>query len=153
MIHPILLTTESNLTPPRILQEFLEDLHNHYRAGDINFSFGVENNSNGSSNCSCTGFWGILKVLAAIGITILVDFILFICLMAYCARRKVIKAEKEQRMVRWLEEKVNRDRHTALEMSEDNCSKNHFHIPNHLRMSQIDSSREISGSSHLCLVP
>ena len=36
--------------------------------------------------------------------------------MAYCAKCKVIKVEKEQRMVRWLEERVNRDhkRHTAL---------------------------------------
>ena len=60
--------------------ESLEDLLDHYRAGDHNsmeskqtnvgiFSLGVENNSNGSSNCSCTGFWGILEVLAAIGIT------------------------------------------------------------------------------------
>ena len=103
----------------------------------------MENNSNGSSNCSCTGFWGILEVLAAIGITILVGFIFFRCLMAYCARRKVIKAEKEQRMVRWLEEKVNRDRHTAQEMSEDNCYKNHLHIPKHLRMSQIESAVQV----------
>ena len=51
-----------------------------------------------------------------------------------------VQAEKEQRMVRWLEEKVNRDRHTALEMSEDNCSKNHLHIPKHLRMFQIESA-------------
>ena len=40
----------------------------------------------------------------------------FKCLVAYCAKRKVIKAEKEQRMVRWLEERVNRDhsRHTEI---------------------------------------
>ena len=64
--------------------------------------------------------------------------------MAYCARRKVIKAEKEQRMVRWLEEKVKRDRHTALEISEDNCSNNHLHIPKHLMMSQIVSDSEVT---------
>ena len=106
------------------------------------FSLGVENNSNRSSNCDCNGLMGILEVLAAIGITILVGFILFKCLVAYCAKRKVIKAEKEQRMVRWLEERVNRDhnRHTALEMSEDNCSRNHLHIPKHLRMPQIESA-------------
>ena len=58
--------------------ESLEELLDHYRDGDRNsvefkqtnigiFSLGVENNSNGSSNCSCTGFWGILEVLATIG--------------------------------------------------------------------------------------
>ena len=133
--------------------ESLEELLTHYKGGDRNsmeskqtnvgiFSLGVENNSNGSSNCSCTWFLGILEDLVAIGITILVGFIFFRCLMAYCARRKVIKAEKEQRMVRWLEERVNRDhnRHTAFEMSEENCSKNHLHIPKHLRMSQIVSA-------------
>ena len=76
----------------------------------------------------------------AIGITILVGFFLFRCLMDYCARCKVIKAEKEQRMVRWLEEKVKRDRHPSLEMSEDSCSKNHLHIPKNLRMAQIESA-------------
>ena len=86
----------------------LEDLVTHYKGGDHNsmeskqtnigiFSLGVENNSNGSSNCSCTGFWGVLEVMAVIGISILVGFILFRCLMAYCARRRVIKAEEEQR--------------------------------------------------------
>ena len=126
----------------------LEELRTHYKDGDHNsmeskqtnigiFSLGVENNSNGSSNCKGNGFWGILKVLAAIGITILVSFILFKRLVAYCARRKVIKAEKEQRMVRWLEGKVNRDhsRHTVIERSEDNCSRNHLYIPK--RMTQI----------------
>ena len=105
------------------------------------FSVGVENSSNGSCNCDCSGFWGILEVLATIGITILIGFILFRCLAAYCAKRKVIKAEKEQRMVRLLEERVNRDhsRHTAIEMPEEgNCSRNHLQIPN--RMSQIESA-------------
>ena len=131
--------------------ESLEEILTHYYDGDHNtmeskqtnigiFSLGVENDTNGSSNCSCTGFWEILEVLTAIGITILVGFIFFRCLMAYCAIREVIKAEKEQRMVRWLEEKVKRDRHTALEISEDDCSNNHLHIPKHLRMSQIESA-------------
>ena len=73
------------------------------------FSLRVENNSNGSSNCSCTGFQGVLEV------------------------------EKEQRRERWLEEKIKRNRHTALEISED-CSNNHLHIPKHMRMSQIVSA-------------
>ena len=83
----------------------LEDLVTHYKGGDHNsmeskqtnvgiFSLGVENNSNDSSNCSCTGFWGVLEVMAVIGISILVGFILFRCLMAYCARQRVIKAKK-----------------------------------------------------------
>ena len=79
----------------------------------------------------------ILEVLAAIGITILVGFVFFKCLMAYCA--KVIKAEKEQRRERWLEEKIKRNRHMALEILED-CSNNHLHIPKHMRMSQIVSA-------------
>ena len=79
--------------------------------------------------------------MAAIGITILVGFVLLRCLMAYCARHKVIKAEKEQRMVRWLEGRINRDhsRHTAIEISEEICPKNHLHIPK-LLISQIESA-------------
>ena len=56
-------------------------------------------------------------------------------------KTKVIKAEKEQRMVRLLEEIVNRDhsRHNAIEMPEEgNCSRNHLHIPK--RISQIESA-------------
>ena len=52
----------------------------------------------------------------------------------------MIKAKKEQRMMRWLEEKVKRDRHTTLEISEDSCSKNYLHIQKHLRMAQIESA-------------
>ena len=95
--------TQEDMDKCQAKVESLEELITHYKGGDRNsmeskqtnvgiFSLGVENNSNGSSNCSCTGFWGILEVLAAIGITILVGFIFFRCLMAYCARGKVIKA-------------------------------------------------------------
>ena len=60
------------------------------------FSLGVENNSNGSSNCGCS-FWGVLEVLAAIAIAVLLGFIFFRCVMAYIARRRMWKEEKEQR--------------------------------------------------------
>ena len=81
----------------------LEELLTQYSDGDTNnmesrqtnlgiFSIGVENSSNGSCDCDCSGFWGILKVLA----TILIGFIIFRCLSAYCSKRKVVKAEKSR---------------------------------------------------------
>ena len=135
--------TQEELDKCRAKDDSLEEMLTHYSDGDHNpmesrqtnlgiFSVGVENNSNRSSNCDCSRFWGILEVLATIGITILIGFILF---------RFLIKAEKEQRMVRLLEERVNRDhsRHTAIEMQEEgNCSRNHLHIPK--RVSQIESA-------------
>jgi len=91
------------------------------------FSIGVENSNNGS--CDFSGFWGILKVLATIGLTILLGFILFRCLSAYCAKRKHVKTEKQQRMVEMLEERVN-NKNTAIKMQNDrSCSQNHLHIP------------------------
>ena len=80
--------TQEELDKCHAKVDSLEELLTHYYDGDHNnmeskqtnvgiFSLGVENNnSNGSSNCNCNGFWGILEVLAAIGITILVGFIL-----------------------------------------------------------------------------
>ena len=67
--------------------ESIVDQLDHCKASDRNqmeskqtnvgiFSLGVENNSNGSSNCSC-GFWGVLEVLAAIVIAVLLGFIFF----------------------------------------------------------------------------
>ena len=102
--------TQEELDKCHAKVDSLEELLTHYSDGDHNtmesrqtnlgiFSLGVENNSNGSSNCDCNKFWGILEGLAAIGITILVGFILFKCLVAYCAKHKMIKTEKEQRMV------------------------------------------------------
>ena len=52
-----------------------------------------------------TRFWGILEIQASIGLTILMGFIIIRCLAAYCAKCKVIRAQKEQRMVRMLEER------------------------------------------------
>ena len=135
----------------KLIPYSLEELLTHYSDVDHNtmelrqtnlgiFSVGVENSSNGSCNCDCSIFWGILEVLATISITILIGFTLFRCLAAYCAKCKVIKAEKEQRMVTLLEERVNRDhsRHIAIEMPvKGNCCRNHLHIPK--RMSQIES--------------
>ena len=63
------------------------------------FSLGVENNSNGSSECGC-GFWGVLEVLAAIAIAVLLGFIFFRFVMAYIARRRMWREEKEQRKER-----------------------------------------------------
>ena len=115
----------------------LEELLTHYSDCDTNnmelrqtnlgiFSVGVENSSNESCNCNCSGFWGILEILATIGLTILMGFIIFRCLAAYGTECKVIKAQKEQRMVEMLEERVNRDhtnKNTAIEMHNDgSCS-------------------------------
>ena len=123
--------------------DYLEQLITTYSGGETNnmkssqtnlgvFSIGVENSNNG---CDCSGFWGILEVIAAIGLVILIAFILFKCLSAYCAKRKHSKAEKQKKMVELLEERVN-NKNTAIEMQNDrNCSRNHLHIPS--RISQI----------------
>ena len=108
------------------------------------FSLGVENNYNGSSNCSC-GFWGVLELLAAIAIAVLLGFIFFRCVMAYCTRRQVIRAEKEQRKERWLEERMKRNKHTALQMSEE-CPVNHLHLPKYIKMSQIGNTTQNSSA-------
>ena len=98
------------------------------------FSIGVENSNNG---CDCSGFWGILEVIAAIGLFILIAFILFKCLSAYCAKRKHIRAEKQKKMVEMLDrswadrERLN-GKNTAIKMlaqSDRSCSQNHLHIP------------------------
>ena len=89
--------SQEELTKCHDKVESLEELLTHYSDGDTNnmesrqtnlgiFSVGVENSSNGSCNCDCSGFWGILEVLATIGITILIGFILFRCLAAYCEK-------------------------------------------------------------------
>ena len=80
----------------------------------------MENSNNGSC-VICSGFWGILEVLIAIGLTILIGLILFKCLSAYCAKRKLVKAEKQQKMIEMLEERANKN--TAIETQNDrNCS-------------------------------
>ena len=89
--------TQEDMDKTEAKVESLEELLTHYKDGDHNsmeckqtnvgiFSLGVENNSNGSSNCNCNGFWGILEVLAAIGITILFGFILFLVISRYKVR-------------------------------------------------------------------
>ena len=59
------------------------------------------------------------------------------------ARHQVIRAEKEQRKERWLEERIKRNQHTALQMSEE-CSNSHLdlqkHMRDNMRMSQIVSA-------------
>ena len=58
--------------------ETLVELLTHYSDCDTNnmesrqtnlviFSFGVENSSNESCNCNCSGFWGILEILMQTG--------------------------------------------------------------------------------------
>ena len=49
------------------------------------FSIGVEQNNN---DCECSGIWGILEVIAAIGLFLLTAFLLFKCISAYCEKRK-----------------------------------------------------------------
>ena len=98
--------TQEELDKCRAKVDSLEELLTHYYDGDHNtmesrqtnlgiVSVGVKNSSNWSCNCDCSRFWGILEVLATIGITILIGFILFRCLAAYCTKHNVFKAEKE----------------------------------------------------------
>ena len=96
--------------------------HNQMDSSQTNlgiFAVGVENNSNGSGECNC-GFWGVLEVLVCIAIAVLVLFLVIRCFMSYIARRRMWKAEKEQRKEKWLEERLRR-RQTEIQMAED-CS-------------------------------
>ena len=128
--------------------DFLEQLITTYSGGDENkmkssqtnlgvFSIGVENSNNGGQSCDCGVLWGTLEVLIAIGLFILIAFILFKCLSAYCAKRKHIRAEKQKKMVEMLDcswadrEKLN-GKNTAIEMlaqTDRSCSRDHLHIP------------------------
>ena len=122
--------------------DILEQLISTYSGGEANnmkssqtnlggFSIGVENITNG---CYCGGFWGILEVLDTIGLFILITFILFKCLSAYCAKHKHIRPEKQKKMVELLEERVN-NKNTAIEMLAQNdrsCSQSHLHIPDRI---------------------
>ena len=61
--------------------------------------------------------------MAAIAIAVLLGFIFLRCVMTYIARRRMWKEEKEQRKERLLEKRLKRNKHTALQMSEE-CSSN-----------------------------
>ena len=100
------------------------------------FSIGVENSNNGGD---CSGFWGILEVIAAIGLFLLIVFILFKCISAYCAKRRHMRKEKQKKMVELLDrswndrERVN-SKNTAIDMLAQNDmsysrSRDHLHIP------------------------
>ena len=52
--------------------------------------------------------------------------------MSYIARRRMWKKENEQMKERWLEERLRRRNHTAIQMSED-CSANHLHLPKYIK--------------------
>ena len=51
--------------------------------------------------------------------------------MSYIARRRMWKAEKEQRKEKWLEERLRR-RQTEIQMAED-CSDSHLHLPKYIK--------------------
>ena len=52
--------------------------------------------------------------------------------MSYIARRRMLTEEKEQRKEKWLEERLRRRNHTAIQMSED-CSASHLHLPKYMK--------------------
>ena len=74
----------------------------------------------------------MLEVLVSIAIAVLVLFLFIRFVMSYIARRRMWKEEQEQRKERWLEERLRRRNHTALQMSED-CSVNHLHLPKYMK--------------------
>ena len=108
--------------------------HNQMESSQTNlgiFSVGVENNSNGSGECNC-GFWGVLEVLVCIAIAVLVLLLFIRFVMSYITRCRMSKEEKEQRKEKWLEERLRRRNHTAIQMSED-CSASHLHLPKYMK--------------------
>ena len=59
---------------------------NNMRSSQTNlgvFSIEVEQNNN---DCDCSGIWGILEVIAAIGLFLMIVFLLFKCISSYCAK-------------------------------------------------------------------
>ena len=112
------------------------------------FSRGVEQSNN---DCDCSGFWGILEVIAAIGLFLLTAFLLFKCISAYCAKRRHMREEKQKKMVELLDrswtdrERVN-NKNTAIDMlaqTDSSCSRNHLHIP--ARISQRGEANQEMG--------
>ena len=80
---------------------------NNMRSSQTNlgvFSIGVEQNNN---DCECSGIWGILEVIAAIGLFLLTAFLLFKCISAYCEKRKHKREEKQRNMVELLDRSWN----------------------------------------------
>ena len=98
------------------------------------FSIGVEQNNN---DCECSGIWGILEVIAAIGLFLLTAFLLFRCISAYCEKRKHKREEKQRNMVElldrsWNERERANNKDTAIDIlaqADKKCSWEHLHMP------------------------
>ena len=73
----------------------------------------------------------MLEVLVCTAIAVLVLFLVIRCFMSYIARRRMWKAEKEQRKEKWLEERLRR-RQTEIQIGED-CSDSNLHLPKYIK--------------------
>jgi len=98
------------------------------------FSIGVVQNNN---DCECSSIWGILEVIAAIGLFLLTAFLLFKCISAYCTKRRQMREEKQKNMVElldrsWTEREIANNKNTAIDMltqADRKCSREHLHMP------------------------
>ena len=101
-------------------------------------SFGLETSTNG--DCKCNSMWGILEILGTIVVCIIIMFIGYRCLLAYCNRREQAKELKRRNFMELVDQKLTtRGDHQMLQMSPQKCSQEHLHF----------SERYINGSQNL----
>merc|ERR1711891_73339 len=72
-----------------------------------------EDNSSGC-NCQSQSLWGVIEVIAVLLACILLLYILYSCLVSYCARRKVIREKRERRPFTKVETRMGRSQMDKL---------------------------------------
>ena len=92
-------------------------------------NFGVENSNNGDCECS-SSIWGILEILATIVMCIIVMYIGYHCLVAYCNRRDRAKELKRRNFMDMVEQRLKAPSdHQIIQLTPQECSQDHLHVP------------------------